>query len=79
MSQPRKRKQPHHTNTPKVERGVTYNRIIPVAVVIFILFGIGITFFAVGYNIGWLIVGAVIGAGCGYLFGYQLAKGLSKK
>ncbi|MEO6453955.1 MAG: hypothetical protein ABIN97_07790 [Ginsengibacter sp.] len=79
MSQPKKRKHPHHTNTPKQGKGIVYKKIIPVAVIIFILFGIGITFFAVGYNIGWLIAGAVIGAACGFLFGYQIAKGLSKK
>jgi len=79
MSQPKKRKHPHHTNTPKHERGITYKRVIPVAVIIFLLFGIGITFFAAGFNIKWLIVGAVIGAVCGLLFGYQLSKGLSKK
>lgn len=79
MSQPKKRKHPHHTNTPKQARGKIYYRVIPVVVIIFILFGIGITFFAAGYNIQWLIVGAFIGAVCGFLFGYQIAKGLSKK
>lgn len=79
MSIPKKRKHPHHTNTPKQSNGKIYNRVIPVAVIIFILFGIGITFFAAGYSIKWLIAGAVIGAVCGFLFGYQIAKGLSKK
>jgi membrane associated rhomboid family serine protease len=79
MSQHKKRKPPHHTNTPKQPNNKTYYRVIPVAVIIFILFGIGIAFFAAGYNIIWLIAGAVIGAACGFLFGYQVAKGLSKK
>jgi len=79
MSQPKKRKHPHHTDTPKQRGNKIYYRIIPVAVFIFLLFGIGITFFAVGNDINWLIVGAVIGSACGFLFGYQVAKGLSKK
>ena len=56
-----------------------YYRVIPVAIFIFLLFGVGIAFFAVGDDINSLIVGAVIGAVCGFLFGYQVAKGLSKK
>lgn len=79
MSQPKKRKHPHHTNTPPQPRGIIYHRVIPVAIIIFILFGTGITFFAVGSDLTWLIVGALIGAVCGYFFGYQIAKGLSKK
>ncbi len=80
MAQPKKRKHPHQTNTPKLPaKGIIYHKVIPVAVVIFILFGLGITYFAVGNNITWLIIGALIGAGAGFLFGYQIAKGLSKK
>ena len=78
MSQPKKRKHPHHTDTPKQPGVKMYYRIIPVAVFIFLLFGIGIAYFAVGSNTS-LIVGAFIGAACGFLFGYQVAKGLSKK
>jgi membrane associated rhomboid family serine protease len=79
MSQPKKRKYPHHTGTPKQSGSKMYYRIIPVAIFIFLLFGIGIAFFAVGNNMNGLIAGAVIGAACGFLFGYQFAKGLSKK
>ncbi len=80
MSQPKKRKHPHITNTPKMPaKGIIYHKVIPVAVIIFILFGLGITYFAVGNNITWLIIGGVIGGICGFLFGYQIAKGLSKK
>ncbi len=79
MSIPKKRKHPHYTNTPKQASGKTYNRVIPVSIIIFILFGLGITFFAAGFNIKWLITGAIIGAVCGFLFGYQIAKGLSKR
>ena len=79
MSQPKKRKHPHHTGTPKQSGSKLYYRIIPVAIFIFLLFGIGIAFFAAGNNVNGLITGAVIGAACGFLFGYQVAKGLSRK
>jgi hypothetical protein len=79
MSQPKRRKHPHYTNTPKLQKGIIYHKVIPVAVIIFILFGTGISFFAKGLSINWLISGAVIGGVCGFLFGYQIAKGLSKK
>lgn len=79
MSQPKKRKHLHHTNTPKKKEGITYSKVIPVTTIIFILFGTGIVFFAVGADIGWLLVGALIGAVCGFLFGYVIARGLSKK
>jgi membrane associated rhomboid family serine protease len=79
MSQPKKRKHPHHTDTPKQAGNKMYYRIIPVAIFIFLLFGIGIAFFAAGDDTNWLVTGAVIGAACGFLFGYQVAKGLSKK
>ena len=79
MAQPRKRKHPHHTNTPKVPKGIMYSKIIPVAVIIFILFGTGIAYFAAGNNITWLITGAILGAATGAFFGYRIAKGLSRK
>jgi hypothetical protein len=53
--------------------------VIPVAVIIFMLFGTGIAFFAAGLNATWLIIGGVIGGLCGFLFGYLVAKGLAKK
>jgi membrane associated rhomboid family serine protease len=79
MSQHKKRKHPQHFNKPKQASTKKFYRVIPVAVIIFLLFGIGIAFFAAGYDIKWLITGAAIGAACGFLFGYQVAKGLSKK
>lgn len=79
MAQPKKRKHPHHTQTPKVPGRIIYHKVIPVVVIIFILFGIGIAFFAVGNNITWLIAGALIGGVSGFFFGYAIAKGLSKK
>ena len=79
MSQPKKRKHPHHTNIPKQASSKIYYRVIPVAIIIFILFGMGITFFAAGFNVKWLTAGAVIGSVCGFFFGYLIAKGLLKK
>jgi hypothetical protein len=79
MSQPKKRKHPHHTDTPKQNPRKIFYRIIPVAIFIFLLFGIGIAYFAAGDNTNWLIAGGIIGAACGFIFGYQVAKGLSKK
>ena len=79
MSQPKKRKHSHYTNTPKVQKGIIYHKVIPVTVIIFIVFGMGISSFAAGFDIKWIITGAVIGGACGFLFGYQIAKGLSKK
>jgi hypothetical protein len=79
MSQPKKRKHAHHTNTPKIERGIVYYRLVTFAVIIFTLFGSGIAFFAAGVNIAWLIFGGAIGALSGFLFGYQVVRGFSKK
>ena len=79
MAVPKKRNHPHHTNTPEVPKKLIYHKMIPVAMVIFMLFGAGFAFMASGYNIPVLLTGAAIGAVCGFLFGYQVAKGLSKK
>lgn len=80
MAQPKTRKQIHHSNTPpQLKDAKKYSRIIPVAIVIFILFGVGIAFFTVGSDSSSLIIGGIIGAICGYAFGYGIARALSKK
>ncbi len=80
MSQPKKRKHPHHTNTPPQLNDVKkYSRIIPVAIVIFILFGVGIAFLTAGANISSLIIGGILGAIGGFAFGYGIAQSLAKK
>ena len=53
--------------------------IVTVAVIIFGLLGMGITFFAAGSDIIWLAAGTVAGLIFGYFFGRQIVKGLSKK
>ena len=79
MAQPKKRKHVHHTNTPKQQKSILYDKVIPVAVIIFMLFVTGIALFAAGSKTTWLIIGGVIGGLCGFLFGYLVAKGLAKK
>ncbi len=80
MAQPKKRKRAHHSNTPPQLNDVKkYSRIIPVAIVIFILFGAGIAFLTVGPDSSSLIIGGLIGAIGGYAFGYGIARALSKK
>lgn len=80
MAQPKKRKHAHHTNTPpQLKDEKKYGRIIPVAIVIFVLFGVGIAFLTAGANTSSLIIGGLIGAVGGYAFGYGIARSLSKK
>lgn len=82
MAQHKHKKPPlaPHTHIPKEERALRrYSRIIPAAVFIFLLFGLGIAFFAVGADPKSLIIGGIIGAICGYFFGHQIAKVLAKK
>ena len=82
---PQSKKRPHHeqhrpqqANTPHPNATKT-NRAIWVAVIFFALIGLGISFFAAGSSIIWLIVGTLIGGFCGYLFGQQIDKAISKK
>jgi hypothetical protein len=79
MSQHKKRKHVQQIHTPHPQKGIIYHKVIPVAVIIFILFGLGISLMIAGVDIKWLVAGGIIGGACGFLFGYQIAKGLSKK
>jgi|GEM_PF-6015173 len=79
MSVPKKRNRPHVTNTPAVKKGLMYNKIVPVAVVIFMLFGAGFSYLMEGSDTTSLVVGIVIGGVCGFFFGMLVAKELSKK
>ena len=60
-------------------RSIKNNEVILVCVIIIALLGTGISFFVTGAVVIWLLAGALIGAGLGYLFGVQIVKGLSKK
>jgi len=88
LSKPKVRK-PHHqyhqgqqkkrVNAPPKINSKRANGIITVAVIIFGLLGMGITFFAAGSDMIWLSAGTVAGLIIGYFFGLQIVKGLSKK
>jgi hypothetical protein len=79
MSVPKKRNRPHVSNTPVVKKGLVYNKIIPVAVVIFMLFGAGFSYLMVGVDTTSLVTGILIGGVCGFFFGLLIAKSLSGK
>jgi hypothetical protein len=87
LSKPKVRKPHHHyhqgyqqkrVNAPPKINSKRANGIITVAVIIFGLLGMGITFFAAGSSIIWLSAGALAGLVFGYFFGHQIVKGLSK-
>ena len=79
MSPAKKKKHPEHPPVPQIKKDIKKFRVIVVAVILFLIFGAGIAFFAAGNNIEWLIIGGIIGALCGFLFGLQIVKGLLKK
>ena len=84
LSKPKKRKPSPHRNqqahpTLSERRSSKNNSVVLVCVIILALLGAGITFFVTGSNISWSIVGGILGALIGYLFGVQIVKGLSKK
>jgi len=78
MSHTKKKKHSPHPPVPQIKKDIKKYRVIAVAVIFFLLFGGGIAFFAAGNNITWLIVGALVGAVCGYFFGKQIVQGLFK-
>ena len=88
LSKPKVRK-PHHqyhhgqqqkrVNAPPKINSKRANGIVTVVVIICGVLGMGITFFAAGSNMMWLVAGTVTGLIFGYLFGLQIVKGLSKK
>jgi hypothetical protein len=79
MAVPKKRVHSHTSRTPKIQKGLLSSKIVPVAIVIFMLFGAGFAYLTVGYDPSWLVGGAVIGGGAGFLFGLLVAKQLAKK
>ncbi|MDQ2863723.1 MAG: hypothetical protein M3R50_08790 [Bacteroidota bacterium] len=68
---------PEHPPVPRIKKEIRKLRIISVAVIFFIIFGLGIAYFANAATAG-LIAGGVIGAIAGYFFGHQIVKGLLK-
>jgi hypothetical protein len=79
MSVPKKRNHPHISNTPPIKKGLVYHKIIPVAIVIFMLFGAGFSYLLVGVDRTSLLTGILIGGVCGLIFGLLIARSLSKK
>ena len=75
----KKKKQHHpaHPPVPRIKKEIRKLRIISVAVIFFIIFGLGIAYFA-GGSATALIAGGIIGAITGYFFGHQIVKGLLK-
>lgn len=76
-----KRRKPHHDQTRQgglVKTGKNKSAV-PVAVVFCALIGVGIAYFASDGSILWLLLGLILGAGGGYLFGKQLDRSFSKK
>lgn len=79
MAQKKKKKHhPEHPPVPRIKKEIRKLRIISVAVIFFIIFGLGIAYFAGGTGNGGLIAGGIIGAVAGYFFGHQIVKGLLK-
>jgi lipopolysaccharide export LptBFGC system permease protein LptF len=74
-------KHPTHHQTPHPEGGkkaLIYRKVVPVAVVIFMLLGAAFAMLIVGYEPMAITIGVVIGGAIGFFFGYQFASSLSK-
>ena len=50
-----------------------------IALVFFAVLGLGISYFVAGGSTTALVIGAVVGAAIGYIFGQQVKKSMSKK
>ncbi|MFM6926517.1 MAG: hypothetical protein ACKOU7_13505 [Ferruginibacter sp.] len=80
MPQSKKRKHHHEHHQPaSAEKAKNNKSAVLVAVIFFCVLGIGITYFAAGPDLLWLLVGAVAGGIAGYFFGQQIDKALAKK
>ncbi len=78
QSKKRKHHQSHHTPSHQQEPQKN-SRAVLASVIFFALAGLGISFFAAGSDIVWLIVGTIAGVIGGYFFGHQVDKALTKK
>jgi len=80
---PRSKTRKHHHEQQRrsgiVDKPGKNRSSVPVAIFFLALIGLGIAYFAAGSSIPWLLVGVVLGAGGGYLFGKQLDNSFSKK
>lgn len=78
MPHTKKKHHPAHPPVPPVKKEIKRWRVILVAIILFVLFGAGIAWFAAGNDAAWLISGGSIGAVIGYFFGRQIVHGLFK-
>lgn len=78
MPKSRTRK-PHNDFHPQTAKVQKKRSAVPVAAIFFCFLGLGIAYFATGVNLAWLFTGAVAGAVCGYLFGLQIDRSISRK
>ena len=80
MPQSKKRKHHHeHHQAANAEKVKKNKSAVLVAGIFFCLLGIGITYFAAGATLVWLVIGAVAGAIAGYFFGHQIDKAMAKR
>lgn len=80
MSQSKIKRPVSQTHRPSEEKAMKrFSRIIPAAIFIFMLFGLGIALISSGTSVTALIVGGIVGAVIGYFFGHQVAAALAKK
>lgn len=78
MPHTKKKHHPSHPPVPPIKKEIKRWRVILVAIILFVLFGAGIAWFAAGNDVTWLISGGGIGAVIGYFFGRQIVHGLFK-
>lgn len=69
----------HHPAGTHVEKSTRNRSIVPVAIFFFALLGLGISFFAAGASVIWLLLGTIAGAALGYFFGKQMDKSMTNK
>ena len=80
MPRSKTRKHHHEHHAPaKAERSQKNRSAVMFAVILCTVIGLGMAFFAAGSDPLWLAVGAVAGAGIGYLVGKQLDRSFSGK
>lgn len=77
MQHKKKHHHPEHPPVPKIKKEIKRWKVISVAIIFFLLFGLGIAYFA-GGDITWLVTGGIIGGIAGYFFGRQIVHGLFK-
>lgn len=78
MPQSKKRKSQVHAHQDFIPHKKQRKSIAPVAMVVCAILTLGITWFAVGASIPWLLGGVVLGIIVGYFAGKQMDKSFAK-